>query len=243
MKWRMFVDAVDGGQIPAPANAREAARIIAAKMGAGRRDAIWPTWRDEWSRSLDQILQELSPRERYIISQLYGFDGRLRTLTSVGEQIEISRERIRQIVRASLARLRMTDTFRLLSSVAVPVGQVSETIRKLTLALDVERALVRQMRCETFEEAFTSSLKEEEGWGVHLFKRVDELELSVRVANCLYHSDIEFIWQLVLKTEAGLLKTRNFGRKSLGEIKEILAELGLSLGMRLPSGDFPWNRE
>jgi DNA-directed RNA polymerase subunit alpha len=66
-----------------------------------------------------------------------------------------------------------------------------------------------------------------------LFKRVDELDLSVRSANCLQNAGIEYIWQLVEKTEAEMLKTKNFGRKSLNEIKEILSELGLSLGMKL----------
>lgn len=68
----------------------------------------------------------------------------------------------------------------------------------------------------------------------YLNKRVDELELSVRSANCLQNAGIEYIWQLVQRSEAEMLKTKNFGRKSLSEIKEILAELDLSLGMRLP---------
>ena len=67
-----------------------------------------------------------------------------------------------------------------------------------------------------------------------LNKRVDELELSVRSANCLQNAGIEYIWQLVQRSEAEMLKTKNFGRKSLSEIKEILSELDLSLGMRLP---------
>lgn len=67
----------------------------------------------------------------------------------------------------------------------------------------------------------------------NLFKSVDELELSVRSANCLKNADIRHIGDLVQKTEAEMLKTKNFGRKSLNEIKEILAEMGLSLGMKL----------
>jgi DNA-directed RNA polymerase subunit alpha len=67
----------------------------------------------------------------------------------------------------------------------------------------------------------------------NLFKGVDELELSVRSANCLKNADIRYIGGLVQKTEAEMLKTKNFGRKSLNEIKEILQELGLSLGMKL----------
>jgi DNA-directed RNA polymerase subunit alpha len=67
----------------------------------------------------------------------------------------------------------------------------------------------------------------------HLFKRVDELELSVRSQNCLQNAGIEYIYQLVERTEAEMLKTKNFGRKSLNEIKEVLGDFGLSLGMKL----------
>jgi len=62
---------------------------------------------------------------------------------------------------------------------------------------------------------------------------VDELELSVRSYNCLKNANIRTIGELVIKTEAEMLKTKNFGRKSLNEIKEILGGMGLSLGMRL----------
>jgi len=67
----------------------------------------------------------------------------------------------------------------------------------------------------------------------NLYRSVEELELSVRSANCLKNADINQIWQLVSKTEAEMLKTKNFGRKSLNEIKEVLAEMGLSLGLKL----------
>ena len=67
----------------------------------------------------------------------------------------------------------------------------------------------------------------------NLNRSVDELELSVRSANCLKNSSIRYIHELVQRTEAEMLKTKNFGRKSLNEIKEILAGMGLSLGMKL----------
>ena len=67
----------------------------------------------------------------------------------------------------------------------------------------------------------------------NLYRSVEELELSVRSANCLKNADILKIYQLVSKTEAEMLKTKNFGRKSLNEIKEVLAEMDLSLGMKL----------
>jgi len=67
----------------------------------------------------------------------------------------------------------------------------------------------------------------------NLYRSVDELELSVRSANCLQSANIKYIYELVQKTEAEMLKTKNFGRKSLNEIKDILSEMGLSLGMKL----------
>lgn len=67
----------------------------------------------------------------------------------------------------------------------------------------------------------------------NLYRSVDELELSVRSANCLKNAEIHQIWQLVTKTEAEMLKTKNFGRKSLNEIKEVLNDMGLSLGLKL----------
>ncbi len=67
----------------------------------------------------------------------------------------------------------------------------------------------------------------------HLFRSVDELEFSVRSQNCLQNADIKYIGELVQKSEQEMLKTKNFGHKSLNEIKEILREMGLELGMRV----------
>ena len=68
----------------------------------------------------------------------------------------------------------------------------------------------------------------------NLLRKVDELELSVRSANCLKNDNIIYIGDLVQKTEAEMLRTPNFGRKSLNEIKEVLAQMGLHLGMEVP---------
>ena len=66
-----------------------------------------------------------------------------------------------------------------------------------------------------------------------LLRKVDELELSVRSANCLKNDNIVYIGDLIQKSEAEMLRTPNFGRKSLNEIKEVLAAMGLHLGMDL----------
>jgi DNA-directed RNA polymerase subunit alpha len=80
----------------------------------------------------------------------------------------------------------------------------------------------------------------------NLLRSVNELELSVRAANCLKNANIKTIADLVQRTEAEMLKTKNFGRKSLNEIKEILTEMGLSLGMKLenfPPSDLNFAKE
>jgi len=86
---------------------------------------------------------------------------------------------------------------------------------------------------ETEEPVVAEAPREETKLNENLFRSVDELELSVRSANCLQQANIKTIGDLVQRTEAEMLKTKNFGRKSLKEIKEILAEMGLSLGMKL----------
>jgi DNA-directed RNA polymerase subunit alpha len=83
---------------------------------------------------------------------------------------------------------------------------------------------------EVYEEV---KIEQREAFNPNLLKSVDELELSVRSANCLQNANIASIAELVTKTESEMLKTKNFGRKSLNEIKEILTEMGLGLGLKL----------
>ena len=86
---------------------------------------------------------------------------------------------------------------------------------------------------EEEEEAPETEERSDKKLNDNLFRSVDELELSVRSSNCLKNANIHLIGELVQKTEAEMLKTKNFGRKSLNEIKEILSEMGLSLGMKV----------
>ena len=86
---------------------------------------------------------------------------------------------------------------------------------------------------ETEETSYVPSGGEDEPLNENLFRSVDELELSVRSANCLQNANITLIGELVQRTEQDMLKTKNFGRKSLKEIKEILASMGLALGMKI----------
>ncbi|AUX47867.1 DNA-directed RNA polymerase subunit alpha [Sorangium cellulosum] len=86
---------------------------------------------------------------------------------------------------------------------------------------------------ESEETSYQAVMSDDEPLNENLFRSVEELELSVRSANCLQNANITLIGELVQRTEQDMLKTKNFGRKSLKEIKEILANMGLSLGMKI----------
>jgi len=109
-------------------------------------------------------------------------------------------------------------------------------------ALSEAAAILREhldifIHAEELGEAKPDGRRDEERREVNrnLFRSVNELELSVRAANCLKNANIKTIADLVQKSEMEMLKTKNFGKKSLNEIKEILAEMGLHLGMKVDS--------
>ena len=130
------------------------------------------------------------------------------------------------------------------------VGQVTD-YDKLSLTIETDgtikpedavafaaRILQDQVRLFiNFEEKQADDKKDEKSelkFSPYLLKKVDELELSVRSANCLKNDNIIYIGDLVQKTEGEMLKTPNFGRKSLNEIKEVLGTMGLKFGMEVP---------
>ena len=96
---------------------------------------------------------------------------------------------------------------------------------QLQLFINFEEPSLAQEESKTAEPPFNKNL----------LRKVDELELSVRSANCLKNDNIVYIGDLVQKTEPEMLRTPNFGRKSLNEIKEVLAQMGLHLGMEIPN--------
>jgi DNA-directed RNA polymerase subunit alpha len=96
---------------------------------------------------------------------------------------------------------------------------------------------------EPEEEVEKEEKEVEEKVNENLFKPVSELELSVRSSNCLKNANIKYIYELVQKTESEMLKTKNFGRKSLNEIKRILEEMDLHFGMELENFPFPKHDE
>lgn len=108
------------------------------------------------------------------------------------------------------------------------VGLASKILKEqLQIFINFDEDIEPEPDVETTEEPVNENL----------YRTVDELELSVRSANCLQNANIRYIGELVQKTEAEMLKTKNFGRKSLKEIKEILSSMGLALGMQIDGFD------
>ena len=132
------------------------------------------------------------------------------------------------------------------------VGQVTD-YDKLTLTVETDGSITpedavavaaRIMQDQlqlfiNFEEPRPAQVQEQSvgdlPFNRNLLRKVDELELSVRSANCLKNDNIVYIGDLVQKTESEMLRTPNFGRKSLNEIKEVLQQMGLSLGLQIPN--------
>jgi DNA-directed RNA polymerase subunit alpha len=96
---------------------------------------------------------------------------------------------------------------------------------------------------EPEEELEKEEKEEEEKINENLFRPISELELSVRSSNCLKNANIKYIYELVQKTESEMLKTKNFGRKSLNEIKGILEEMDVQFGMKLENFPSPKEEE
>jgi len=115
-----------------------------------------------------------------------------------------------------------------------PEEAVAHSAKTLKNQLSIFVTFEEEEEEEEEEETVVSGERDEiEKLNENLFRSVDELELSVRSANCLKHANIKLIGDLVQKTESEILATKNFGRKSLNEIKELLGDMGLSLGMKL----------
>jgi DNA-directed RNA polymerase subunit alpha len=117
-------------------------------------------------------------------------------------------------------------------------GSVMPTDAVAFAAKIIKEQLNIWINFEETEEAYPMPGDEEEPLNENLFRSVEELELSVRSANCLQNANIQLIGELVQRSEQDMLKTKNFGRKSLKEIKEILSDMGLNLGLKIDN----WNQ-
>jgi hypothetical protein len=166
--------------------------------------------------ALETALATLSERDQRVLRLHFGIgEERQHTFEEIGGVLDgISGGRCQQIEAKALRKLR--------HSTRMPIIETVGELKKQSVVLR------RQQAVSTIE-------KEKPFFNTNLLLRIDTLELSVRSANCLtYHTNgIEYVWQLVQMSESELLRVKNFGRKSLKEIREILMDMGLTLGMKL----------
>lgn len=133
------------------------------------------------------------------------------------------------------ARLGQSTEYERLNLEVVTNGSVAPQDAVAQAAQILKEHLFMFINFEEDSEEDVVEEDEDQAVNENLVKPVEELELSVRAYNCLKNANVETIGELVVKTEAEMLKTKNFGRKSLSEIKELLAEMGLSFGMKIDS--------
>lgn len=186
---------------------------------------------------IDEAIASLKPLQRHAINLRYG---EKMTFRAIGKEMGYrSGQRARQIIERAFITLRHRIKIR---EIMPEVDTLRSEIKRLNdllgkqerfskfQALQLKSLRDGQWPSEAEIAEYTPHFKE-------LFTSLDELELSCRSANCLQNANLRLVGELAQTTEEELLKTKNFGRKSLREIKEILAEMGLSLGMNGPEID------
>ncbi len=213
--WYDFLDKVATGKIPVPRYRDHLKKALAEFALIGMRPNIMPIWDEEAFSVFESQMECLNALDKKVICQLYGIGCERQTLEQIGDTIGFSREHVRQIYSRAEAKLR--NQIR---------GHMDALVKPVGNALQVELKHLREER--ELEERLASGQTDAYQ---HLLRPVEELELSVRTANCLDHQKITYIGQLVQRTEDELLRTKNFGRKSLKEVREILEYMGLSFGM------------
>jgi transcriptional regulator len=188
-------------------------------------------WSDNAGRLVDSVLRTLTLREARVLGLYYGLSGHNRnhSFPEIADEFEVNTERIKQIYAKAMRKLRHRDRSIRLKQLVQPADRSVEFGNELGCLTDRLLDLAREIDPNRPVQStqIYHSLNE------NLFKPVSELELGMRANNCLENEDIKFVYELVQRTEAELLKTKYVGRKTLNEIKEILADDGLSLGMKL----------
>ncbi len=221
--WHNMLVAIHSGEEAVPQSRKHLGKMLVRRVLADRRAEIMPIWDESVFALVDDMLGTLMERERKLICERFGIGvEKARTLEQIAPEWSCTRERLRQIEAKVIYKLRTQAHKRHLRVCADPVGN----------ALQHELA-----HRKAAEEAAQQPVVIEPGMNIaELLRGVDELELSVAAFNCLSNENIVLIGELVQWTPMELLRTKNFGRKRLLEIKGELNRLGLTLGMEVGAG-------
>lgn len=221
--WHNMLTAIHSGEEAIPQSRKHLGKMLVRRVLAERRAEIMPIWDESVFSLVDEMLGTLTEREHKVICERFGIGvKKARTLEQIAPEWECTRERLRQIEAKAIRKLRTQAHKRHLGVCADPVGNA------------LQRELAQR---KAAEEAAQQPVVIESGTNLaELLRGVDELELSVAAFNCLSNENIVLIGELVQWTEPELLRTKNFGRKRLIEIKSELGRLGLTLGMEIGDG-------
>ncbi|GEM_PF-3151604 len=211
---------IQAGAIWPPSSHEDLLRDLTDRYIADERMNIMPVWPDNVREVVGKILDTLTEREAKVIRMRFGIGGEnSRTLEEVAKNFEVTRDRIRQIEGKALRKLRHPSRSHRLKPLFEPFTIRIQAPVPINAAPVAPPAPIELDRLD------------------HLVKSVDELETSVRSANCLQNAGIRWVWELTERTEFEMLRTRHFGRKSLKELKVILDEMGgLTFGMKYNEG-------
>lgn len=234
--WRVYLGLVVSGEIEAPRSQQALEAEVLGHYLSESRSRIFPVWPKEAVKLVKKILKEalqaLTPRAEHLVYQYFGIDCECRTYTQIADSEGVCAERARQIILKACRRLSYSTHVKYLKPLVCSAQELLENeMRRATEAQQSQVVPVVHGTTIEYERVCVPEVRMSE----LLTRSTDELELSVRSTNCMKNGNIQTIGELIQKSEADLLKVKNFGRKSLKEINVVLAEFGLSLGMRLVS--------
>jgi hypothetical protein len=237
--WRVYAGQLLDNRRSWPASRKEFMRDLQDMVVADRRERIWPSWSAADTALLDEAMATLGERTQRVVRGLYRIGSRRLSLNTLKTMSGVTTNPgVYRIRDAGLRALRSHEAFRRLSVFIQPIGVLKGQARRAEDELNAAMVKIAEL------ERTTSSLQvqlHDAGARVYvadqsnpyLARHVNTRGLSVYSANCLRVAGIEYIWQLVEKTDAEMLEIRRFGPKSLKEIKDVLMAIGLHLGMTL----------
>lgn len=206
---------IQAGAILPPSSHDDLLRDLTDRCVSDERGDIKPVWPHNVREVVGKILDTLTEREAKVIRMRFGIGGeKSRTLEEVGNDFEVTRERIRFIEAKALRKLRHPSRSKGLKSLLEPFTILVHAPAPINTAPVAPPAPIEFDRLN------------------HLVKSVDELEMSVRSMNCLQNGNIRWVWELAERTEPEMLRIKSFGWKSLRELNELLAEMGLAFGTK-----------
>jgi RNA polymerase sigma factor (sigma-70 family) len=212
--WVSYLAGVGEGSCQPPDSHKQMLADLTHRYVRGKRAHIRPVWPEGAVEIIDQVLRTLTEREEDVLRLYFGIGREACTMEELGKKYDVTRERIRQIIAKAFRKLRHPSRAGFLESLIQPY-----------------LLILRPPAVKTAPQG-PQPLQLTPSMLYNLILTVEEAEFSVRADNCLKANNIRRIWELAQMTEADLQRSRNFGRKTLWEVKQVLAELGLSLGMQ-----------